>query len=86
MKIIIIFILLQKNAFEQKKNSNLMYGFKSAILAIFHFCQKYTFEVLYKKMSQGPPNPGFMKEKVQKGDFQKKSSRELKNYFRFMFL
>ena len=28
-------------------------------------------------MSQGPPNPGFMQEKVQKGDFLKKPSREL---------
>ena len=25
-------------------------------------------------MPQGPPNPGFMLEKVQKGDFLKKSS------------
>ena len=29
-------------------------------------------------MSQGPPNPGFMQEKVQKGDFLKKPSGELK--------
>ena len=29
-------------------------------------------------MSQGPPNTGFMQEKVQKGDFLKKDSRELK--------
>ena len=29
-------------------------------------------------MPQGPPNPGFMQEKVQKGDFLKKPSRELK--------
>ena len=28
-------------------------------------------------MSQGPPNPGFMQEKVQKGDFLKKPSRKL---------
>ena len=34
-------------------------------------------------MSQGPPNPGFMQEKVQKGDFLKKPSWELKNYFCF---
>ena len=27
-------------------------------------------------MSQGPQNPGFMHEKVQKGDFLKKPSRE----------
>ena len=24
---------------------------------------------LFCNMSQGPPNPGFMQEKVQKGDF-----------------
>ena len=29
-------------------------------------------------MPQGPPNPGFMQEKVQKGDFLKKPSQELK--------
>ena len=29
-------------------------------------------------MSQGLPNPGFMQEKVQKGDFLKKPSQELK--------
>ena len=29
-------------------------------------------------MSQGPPNPGFMQEKVQKGDFLKKPSWKLK--------
>ena len=28
-------------------------------------------------MPQGPPNPGFMQEKVHKGDFQKKPSQEL---------
>jgi hypothetical protein len=31
-------------------------------------------------LSQGPPNPGFMQKKVQKGDFLKKDSREL-NFF-----
>jgi hypothetical protein len=30
-----------------------------------------------QNMSQGQPNPGFMQEKVQKGDFLKKPSREL---------
>ena len=29
-------------------------------------------------MSQGPPNPGFMREKVQKGDFLKEPLHELK--------
>ena len=28
-------------------------------------------------MPQGPPNPEFMQEKVKKGDFIKKTSREL---------
>ena len=30
-----------------------------------------------RNMSQGPPNPGSIQEKVQKGDFLKKDSREL---------
>ena len=75
--------------------------FKSAILAIFHFCQNGTFEPVHEiqkifwpkaffwgimkmgirnnthNLSQGPPNPGFMSEKVLKGDFLKKDSREL---------
>ena len=34
----------------------------------------------FRNMSQGLPNPGFMQEKVQKGDFLKKPSREL-NFF-----
>ena len=87
-----------------------MHGFKSAILAIFQFCQNGTFEPVHEiqknfgpkalfwsnmkmtirknfhNMSQGPPNPGFMQEKVQKGDFLKKPSRKLKNYFCFRFL
>ena len=37
-------------------------------------------------MSQGPPNPGFMQKKVQKGDFLKKPSRELNFLFCFRFL
>jgi hypothetical protein len=40
----------------------------------------------FHNMSQGPSNPGFMQENVQKGDFIKKPSRELKNYFCFRFL
>ena len=31
----------------------------------------------FHNLSQGPPNPGFMQEKVQKGDFLKKDSQEL---------
>ena len=37
-------------------------------------------------MPQGPPNPGFMQEKVQKGDFLKKPSRELNFFCCFRFL
>ena len=37
-------------------------------------------------MPQGPPNPGFMQEKVQKGDFLKKPSWELKFFCCFRFL
>ena len=36
-------------------------------------------------MSQGPPNLGFMQEKVQKGDFLKKPSRKLIFLFCFRF-
>ena len=99
-----------KECFWPKKILNFMHGFKSAILAIFHFCQNGTFEPVheiqkffwpkaffwsimkmgirkfFRNMSQGLPNPGFMQEKVQKGDFLKKPSRELKNYFCFRFL
>ena len=32
-------------------------------------------------MSQGPPNQGFMQEKVQKGDFLKSPCENLKNVF-----
>jgi hypothetical protein len=37
-------------------------------------------------LSQGPPNPGFMQKKVQKGDFLKKDSRELKKKICYRFL
>jgi hypothetical protein len=37
-------------------------------------------------MPQGPPNPGFIQEKEQKGVFLKKPSRELKKYFCFKFI
>ena len=37
-------------------------------------------------MCQGLPNQGFMQDAVQKGDFLKKPSQELKNYFCFTFL
>ena len=52
---------------------------------VFCFGQKHSFAVHIMKMairknihnkSQGWPNPGFLQEKVQKGDFLKKSPRE----------
>ena len=78
--------------------------FKSAILAIFQFCQNGTFKpvdeiqkIFWPKaffwsimkmgeknihnLSQGPTNPGFIQEKVQKGDFLKKDSRESNFFF-----
>ena len=35
----------------------------------------------FRILSQALPNPGFMQEKVQKGDFLKKPSRELNFFF-----
>ena len=35
----------------------------------------------FRIITQGPPNPGFMQGKVQKGDFLKKPSRKLKIFF-----
>jgi hypothetical protein len=34
---------------------------------------KMTIRKIFHFMSQGPPNPGFTQEKVQKGDFSKKA-------------
>ena len=42
---------------------------------------KMAIRIFFRIMTQGPPNPGFMQEKVQKGDFLKKPSRELKSFF-----
>ena len=39
---------------------------------------KMAIRIFFRIMTQGPPNPGFMQEKVQKGDFLKKPSPELK--------
>ena len=52
----------------------------------FWSIMKMAIRNFFRIMTQGPPNPGFMQEKVQKGDFLKKPSRELKNYFCFRFL
>jgi hypothetical protein len=42
---------------------------------------KVAIRIFFRIMSQGPPNPGFMQEKVKKGDFLKKHSRELNLIF-----
>ena len=34
---------------------------------------KMKIRIFFRIMTQGPPNPGFMEEKVQKGDFLKKN-------------
>ena len=51
--------------------------------AFFWSIMKMAIRKNIPNMSQGPLNLGFMQEKVQKGDFLKKPSRELKNYFCF---
>ena len=52
----------------------------------FWSIMKVPFRKNIHNMPQGPPNPGFMQEKVQKGDFLKKPSRELKFFGCFRFL
>ena len=42
---------------------------------------KMAIRIFFRIMTQGPPNPGFMQEKVQKGDFLKKPSRKLNIFF-----
>ena len=38
---------------------------------------KMAIRKFFRNMPQGLPNPGFMQEKVQKGDFQKNPSENL---------
>ena len=52
----------------------------------FWSIMKMAIRKFFHNLSQGPPNPGFMQEKVQKGNFQKKDSRQLKNFSCFRFL
>ena len=54
--------------------------------AFFWSIMKMAIRKFFRNMSQGLPNPGFMQEKVQKGDFLKKDSRELKFFSCFRFL
>ena len=52
----------------------------------FWSIMKVPFRRNIHNMPQGPPNPGFMQEKVQKGDFQKKPPWELNFFCCFRFL
>ena len=52
----------------------------------FWSIMKMAIRIFFHNLSQGPPNPGFMQKKVQKGDFLKKDSRELKFFSCFRFL
>ena len=52
----------------------------------FWSIMKIAITKFFHNLSQGPPNPGFMQEKVQKGDFLKKDSRELNFFSCFRFL
>ena len=54
--------------------------------AFFWSIMKMAIRKFFRNMSQGLPNPGFMHEKVQKGNFLKKDSRELKFFSCFRFL
>ena len=42
---------------------------------------KMKIRIFFRIMTQGPPNPGFMQEKVQKGDFLKKALTEIEIVF-----
>ena len=101
MFLIAIFIMLQKNTFGQKNFWISCTGSKvpfwinwTGAWILKLFWSKVFFWSIMKmpirknihNISQGPPNPGFMQEKVQKGDFLKKPSWELKFFCCFRFL
>ena len=54
--------------------------------ALFWSIMKLTLIKSFQKMSQGPPNWWLRSAKVQKEDFLKKPSRDLKNYFCCWFI
>ena len=56
-----------------------MHEFKSAILAM-----KIAIRKNIHFMSQGPPNQGFMQEKVQNRDFLKKTLVRIEKLFLFL--
>ena len=83
--------MLQKNTFGQKK----IFGTFEPVheiqiffwpKAFFWSIMKMAIRIFFRNMSQGLPNPGFMQEKVQKGDFLKKDSRDLNFFCCFWFL
>ena len=47
-------------------------------IAFFWSIMKMATRNFFHNLSKSPPNPGFMQENVQKGDFLKKDSQELK--------
>ena len=65
-----------------------VHEFQKKILskAFFWSIMKMAIRIFFHNLSQGPPNPGFIQEKVQKGDFLKKDSRELFFFSCFRFL
>ena len=54
--------------------------------AFFWSIMKITTRKNIHNLSQGLTNPGLMQKKIQKGDFLKKDSQELKKFSRFRFL
>ena len=72
-----IFIMLQKNTFEPMHEIQKIFMPK----VFFWSIMKMAIRKIFCIMTQGPSNPGFMQEKVQKGDFLKKPSRKLKFFF-----
>ena len=54
--------------------------------SFFWSIMKMAIRIFFRIITQGPPNPGFMQEKVQKGDFLKKPLRESIFFCCFRFL
>ena len=51
--------------------------------AFFWSIMKMAIRKFFRNMSQGLPNPGFIQEKVQKGDFLKKNLVRIEKLFLF---
>ena len=80
--ILVIFQFCQNGTFEPMQEIQRNVGPKTFFWSII----KMAIRKFFHNLSQGPPNPGFMQKKVQKGDFLKKDSRELKFFSCFRFL